>query len=339
MLSLLNPLLGPGSVVATPDVPLVLFWSMSYLAFLGLFEDTTVRKKYLNYAFLGAALGLGFCSKYHIVLFVGSGIVAVCFNQLYKRLSFTGVALTVMFGLLFSAPVLLWNYQNDWASFSYQLKHGFGKINYEVGWTFNFYVSQIALMSPVVFFSLFSKRFDKTDQVFSFSQIVFFTTSSFKAIVEANWPITAHAHATAHFLDRASNKKIKYTFIYWGIIYVLMIVFFNLPVAKKVLRNQYRSSQLDELLPTVAKYKPLYGPSYQISSLLTWRTGQFIPKLNGLSRFDFYDTLPESTPVDSKIFVLKHFDSIWPAKYDKYNKIRIEVFENMQIELYQLSHE
>lgn len=339
ILALLNPLLGPGSVIATPDVPLILFWSLSYYAFLGLFDDTDIKTKYLNYSLLGAALGLGFCSKYHIVLFVISGLFALFIDKSYKKIRLPGVLLTVLFGLIFSLPVLIWNYQNDWSSFLYQLQHGFGKPHYDWHWTLNFYLSQIALMSPLVFYSLFQKMKDKNDQTFSWTQLFFFTTSSFKAIVEANWPITSHQHSNAHFLQSASPRKIKATFIYWGFIYFLVIVFFNTPMAKKTLQNQYRSTQLDELIPLVEKFHPLYGPSYQIASLLSWKTQKFIPKLNGLSRFDFYDTLPESNPSESNIFVLKHFDSIWPEKYQKYTKTKLESFENLQIELYQLAYE
>lgn len=339
ILIMLNPLLGAGSVIATPDVPLILFWSISYLAFIGIFESKSLQKIYLNYAVLGIGLGLGFCSKYHIVLFVMSGLIYLFFNQAYKKLKVSGIFITLILGFIFSLPVIIWNYQNDWASFNYQLKHGFGKIHYDWRWTLNFYLSQIALVGPIIFLSLFEKRKEKINQIFSISQFAFFTTSSFKAIVEANWPITAHLHTTAHFSETATSRRFKFIWIYWVIIYVLMVVFFNLPVGKKALRNQYRDSQINDLVPLVIKYQPLYGPSYQISSLLSWKSNQFIPKLNGLSRFDFYDTLPESNPIDKRIFVLKHFDSIWPKKYDTYQKIKIESFENLQIELYQLDHD
>jgi 4-amino-4-deoxy-L-arabinose transferase-like glycosyltransferase len=336
----LNPLLGIGSVVATPDVPLVLFWSLSYFSYLHIFENTHNLRKALSYIALGAFLGLGFCSKYHVVLFVFAGILHLIFSKNYKKLWLPGIFLTILIGALFSLPVLIWNQQNDWASFTYQLKHGFGKKYYDWTWTANFFLGQALLMSPFVFYSLFQKRnSDKTDQIFSLTQIGFFTTSSFKAIVEANWPITSHTHATAHYSQNFSRKTFKATLIYWLVIYLVLIIFINSDLSKKTLRNQYRSSQLAELLEVVKKYKPLYGPSYQISSLLSWQSNQFIPKLNGLSRYDFYDTLPESNPTEKEIFVLKHFDSIWPEKYDRYTKTRIESFEKLQIELYQLSYE
>jgi 4-amino-4-deoxy-L-arabinose transferase-like glycosyltransferase len=67
----LNPLLGLGSVAATPDAPLVFFWSLSYWLFLRVLNF----KNLADYLLLGLSLGLGFCSKYHIVLFVLSGLV------------------------------------------------------------------------------------------------------------------------------------------------------------------------------------------------------------------------------------------------------------------------
>jgi hypothetical protein len=340
VLMFLNPLLGPGSIVATPDVPLVLFWSLSYLAFTEIFVDThSLRKKYFFYILLGAALGLGFCSKYHIVLFVLSGLIYLCFNQAYKKINLLGVFLTLMAGFIFSLPVVYWNYLNNWASFEFQLKHGFGKAHYEWPWTLNFYLGQVILMSPVIFYSVFKSKPQKTDQIFSITQIIFFTTSSFKAIVEANWPITSHLHATADYLQIFSKKSFKLIFLIWVIIYLAITAFMFTEASKKALRNQYRSTQIDEILPLVERLKPLYGSSYQIASLLTWRSQVFIPKLNGLSRFDFFDTLPESNPTEKKIFVLKHFDSIWPDKYKKYNKTRLESFEVLKIELYQLNHE
>ncbi len=338
-LTLLNPLLGPGSVVATPDVPLLFFWSLSYLAFITMFEESSTRKKLYYYALLGAALGLGFCSKYHIVLFVISGLATIVIGKSYKKILPFGVILTVICGFVFSLPVLIWNYQNDWASFGFQLKHGFGKPFYDWHWTADFYLGQFALLSPLVFLNLFRKNKTEPDKTFSFTQLIFFTFSSIKSIVEANWPITSHSHATSNFAQHSTRKNIIITLSYWVAVYTVLIAFINLPMAKKTLRNQYRSSQIEELLPLVQKYQPLFGPSYQISALLSWKTQHFVPKLSGLSRFDFYDTLPESSPKDDQIYVLKHFDSIWPEKYQKYKKIKIETFENLQIELYQFNHE
>ncbi len=342
ILTFLNPLLGLGSVVATPDVPLVLFWSLSYLFYLNIIEPTEGTKpstQILNYSLLGVFLGLGFCSKYHIVLFLIGGLADLIINKKFKNLLLFGVMTTIFWGFVFSLPVLLWNQQNDWASFAFQFKHGFGKSYYDWRWTLNFFIGQALLISPLIFFCLFKKNNRSSDKIFTLSQIVFFTFSSFKAIVEANWPITSQNHAISYFVKNLNIKYLKITLVYWLIVYSGLVLFFFSEHSEKILRNQYRTSQMSELLPLVKKYKPLYGSSYQIAALLSWQTQQFIPKLNGLSRFDFYDTLPESTPNEKKIYVLKHFDSIWPDKYMAYSKTLIESFDKMQIELYQLSYE
>lgn len=349
----LNPLLGPGSVIATPDVPLVFFWSLSFFSYYQIFQSYEKAKKLLYYVLLGISLGLGFCSKYHIVLFVFSGFIDLIYSKKFKQLSIAGVLLTLLTGFICSLPVVIWNYQNEWSSFTFQLKHGFGKNHYDWHWTINYFLGQILIANPFIFGLLLKKQFSTSNKsihkIFSLSQFIFFISSSFKAIVEANWPITAQAHTLLHTApllenptnmnNNSSKKYFRFALGYWIIIYAGFVVFLNLDISKKVLRNQYRSTQIDEILPLVEKYKPLYGSSYQIASLLSWQSNTLIPKLNGLSRYDFFDTLTESKPTQNKIYVLKHLDSIWPTEYARYNKTYIDKFENLKVELFLLQYE
>ncbi|HEY8271739.1 MAG TPA: glycosyltransferase family 39 protein, partial [Pseudobdellovibrionaceae bacterium] len=62
-LAFFSPLVGFGSMIGTPDVPLLLFWSLS----IYYFQQCLLHQKSYDYFLLGASLGLGFCSKYHIV--------------------------------------------------------------------------------------------------------------------------------------------------------------------------------------------------------------------------------------------------------------------------------
>lgn len=335
----LNPFLGPGSILATPDVPLVFFWSLSFLAYLNLFNDTLARNKFWWYIALGCSLGLGFCSKYHIVLFVISGLIDIIVNKKFKQLQLTGVAFTLISGFLTSLPVLIWNYQNQWSSFSYQLSHGFGKTYYDVSWTIAFICGQILLINPYIFAYHFKNRLKSTNVVFSLTQFLFFLSSSFKAIVEANWPITSHLHFTAAATQTMPQPLFKKSLIYWAVLYAIITIVLFSPAGSNLLRNQYSSKQIEKVAFLTKKYQPLYGSSYQIAALLTWKSQGLIPKLNGLSRHDYFDTLPESTPSEKHIYVLKHLDSIWPEKYNRYQKSFIESFEQLKIELYELNYE
>ena len=334
-LLLLNPLLGPGSILATPDVPLVFFWSLSYLAFLKLDETHSLRW----YALLGTFLGLGFCSKYHIVLFVLSGLLYLLISRKIMQLRPTGVLLTILLGGVFSSPVVIWNAQHEWSSFLFQINHGFGESGFTWAWPASYLVAQLVIINPIVVIALFKKSGQGIERIFSMSQLAFFFSSSFKSVVEGNWPLTSHLHSITNFTARLSKNSFRYALIYWLIIYVLIIGFMLSPASHAVRKNLINSSQMTPLYDVVAKYEPLYGPSYQVSSLLTWKTGINIPKLGELSRLDFYDSLSESSPVAHDFYALKYDYSAWPDRYNHYKKTRLQVFDNTGIELYQFSYE
>lgn len=335
ILVLLNPLLGIGSIVATPDVPLVLFWSVSYYYFIQAMQ----RRTAISYGLLGVFLGLGFCSKYHIVLFVLCGTVYLIWSKEYRKLIPSKVLLTIFFGLLFCAPVILWNYHNEWISFTFQLKHGFGKTYYDWTWTAGFVVSQILILNPFLLSHLTKKDGPQEDRIFALSQFFFFFVSSFKAVVEANWPITSHLHGTSYVSRSISEKRFRWAIGYWAVIYVLFALVFILPQTQVLLKNQINSDQLDELIPIVQRYKPLYGPSYQISSLLTWMTGTEVYKLRGLSRKDLFDSLSQSQPTAKEFYVLKHTNSFWPDDFKYTNITLLQSFEKQQVDLFRVIRE
>lgn len=75
---------------------------------------------------LGLVLGLAGLSKYTAILLALS--VALCLFQAYglRWLRQTGPWLAVVIALACVVPVVVWNAQHDWASFSYQLNHAKG---------------------------------------------------------------------------------------------------------------------------------------------------------------------------------------------------------------------
>jgi 4-amino-4-deoxy-L-arabinose transferase-like glycosyltransferase len=75
---------------------------------------------------LGVALGLAGLSKYTGV-FLALGVAIVLLSQygvsLFKS---RGLWLAALIAFVFITPVLIWNAQNDWASFTYQINHAAG---------------------------------------------------------------------------------------------------------------------------------------------------------------------------------------------------------------------
>ena len=118
-----SPLTGFSSVLLTPDTPLVFFWCLSLYFFL----RATQKDRTRDWLLLGLSLGLGFDSKYTIVLFVPCCLFYLVRERSIDLLTTRRLLLIAIAGLLASLPVWIWNYQNDMASFVFQFNHGLGK--------------------------------------------------------------------------------------------------------------------------------------------------------------------------------------------------------------------
>ena len=195
-LALVHPFIGIGYFIQTPDVPLFFFSTLSIFIFDSYLSVPNAKKALL----LGAALGLGFCSKYHIVLMVPVLAVTAFLNFRLARFRFSPFHFVCVLatGLLFCAPVFLWNIEHDWVSFRFQLHHGLGQTTWDPAWTFSYLLGQLILFNPVLFRSLlrtFRTRGSELIAAASLFPWIFFLLSSFRGLVEANWPSLAFAPA------------------------------------------------------------------------------------------------------------------------------------------------
>lgn len=117
------PLLAVGGVIMTPDTPSVLFWSLSLWAL----AELNASRNANWWLAIGVLAGLGLLSKY-TNLFFGAAILlwllVVPANRSWFRTwqLWAGGAIA---GLL-TLPVVLWNAQNGWASFTKQ----FGRVGH-----------------------------------------------------------------------------------------------------------------------------------------------------------------------------------------------------------------
>lgn len=80
----------------------------------------------VQWLWLGMLLGLAGLSKYTAIF--SAGAVATCLLMVHGRamLRQTWPWVAVAIALVFVSPVLVWNAQNQWASFAYQGQHGTG---------------------------------------------------------------------------------------------------------------------------------------------------------------------------------------------------------------------
>jgi 4-amino-4-deoxy-L-arabinose transferase-like glycosyltransferase len=303
---LFSPFLGVGSLIVTPDVPLLFFWSLSLLIFLTLLEKPTAGL----YAAFGASLGLGFCSKYMIVLFVPTAIAWILWSRKWREVKWAYVPLTIVTGLVFCAPVIYWNWQNEWASFAFQLNHGLVSKRWHNLIPVEFVAGQVGILFPIVVVLALLRREPKEARFlhfFGWLPLAFFFYTSFKAPVEANWPIMAHpAILSLAFMNATSLRWIQITAAVWIAASALLVSHVAhpwLPIDQRKLKT-YEFTRFDVILPVAETEPRLFLGSYQMAADISYKQRRQIYKLGGLNRRDFYDFTPQSYPDDDRFVVV-----------------------------------
>lgn len=330
-LALFSPLLGFGSIIVTPDLPVIFFWSLSLFFSIRVFKS----HRTLDYLGLGASLGLGFCSKYHIVLFVLFLFAYILIEKKWREISWKNALFAVFVGLAFSAPVLIWNLQNDFISFKFQLKHGFSRPDYKFYWTWTYVLAQAIALFPTIVWSALRARLQGMKRIllyFAWGPLLFFLFSSFKALVEVNWPIVAYPAFFALAVFGAKNSRgfwIANTF--WVVLITLVMTHVAVPWIPRAPEKLSEFSQFEPLLDQRSKYEPLYASTYQMASWVWYQTKTPFFKLHKMSRFDLFDTYPEGMPQNFPIYIaMKRYTDIpdWIKKDPQYKVREVDSLEN-----------
>ena len=206
------PLMLIGSLIITPDTPVFLFWSF---AVYFLWKASVFPSKETKYFYLtGLFFGLALLSKYTAVLFAPCVLCYMIFDK--KLFWFKSKHFYLMFALSFIIflPVIIWNAQNGWISFSYQLGHGLSSAKLHFNYVLEYLGAQCLVAGPFVFFAgfaavfyiIFRRRdnensFEAVQSVyskkiflasFSIPVILFFAVTALKRYPGANWPSFAY---------------------------------------------------------------------------------------------------------------------------------------------------
>jgi len=105
------PVYAIGSILMTIDNPLMFFWALfAYWIIIALEEE---KPSYWYLA--GVALGLGFLSKYTMIVLIPSLLLyLICFPYHRKWLCRRELYFCLLIALFFALPVIWWNWQNNW---------------------------------------------------------------------------------------------------------------------------------------------------------------------------------------------------------------------------------
>ena len=212
VLSTCLPLTAAGLVLASPDAPLLAAAMLGLYAVVRALEHPPGSSISLAWwTTAGLALGCALCSKYTSVLLAAAVFLALASpRDLRLRLRESGPYVAAGMALLVFMPVLLWNAQNDWSSFVFQLRHGLAASKHSglmavLKREGDYLGGQAVLASPIifVFFGVatvrgLSRRASSAQLVLAVTALLtvaFFGYSALRQRVEPNWPAPAYLSA------------------------------------------------------------------------------------------------------------------------------------------------
>ncbi|MDD3962335.1 MAG: glycosyltransferase family 39 protein [Bacteroidales bacterium] len=102
-----------------PDAPQMLFWLLALLSFYRAFATEETNKYRAPMVLAGIFTGLAMLSKYTaIFLWVGAALYVLLYQRQWLKKPVFYLSVLISMGLF--SPVLVWNQQNDFISFSFQ---------------------------------------------------------------------------------------------------------------------------------------------------------------------------------------------------------------------------
>lgn len=348
-----TPLFFFGAVLMTPDIPLVLFWTLYLLWTIRVSQTvcawtedpvSRVYRKFpvtlLQWALGGILLGLGLLSKYTMAM---APLCLALFFIFRVRLQawWFGFICHLVIAFLIALPILIFNWDHDFASLRYQWSHGLESSGLSLHNFFQFLGSQIALIGALPFLLLpwvLLLFFDIARQprlavclYFFLFPLIFFLLNSFRTFQEGNWGLITYIAfwpLAQHWLDSTSFKMEAR---------ILVGVCFILPMAICALGVVHLAHPLSWVPPErdrIAKFTsqrdlaveaakivrdpplPLFATSYQWASYFSFLgvNATQIPREGKPSQF----TLAAKDPCS--------FDEIWSFRETIYSPPSLQCF-------------
>lgn len=161
-----------------PDAPLMFFWLLcAWFLIRVLFPEkfNVKRNSYLLWVLVGISFGLTTLSKYHAIFLLSGAFLFVLLNRKYHHwIKHPGPYLALIINLVIAIPVFIWNYQNDWVSFTFQGSRAVNSdFSFHLNWLLRNIIGQALWLAPWIWIpSMFilykSFRLGEKDAIYSF---------------------------------------------------------------------------------------------------------------------------------------------------------------------------
>jgi Dolichyl-phosphate-mannose-protein mannosyltransferase len=235
------------SLISTPDVPLMLCWTIS----LNFLYEAVCNRKSIYWIWAGISTGLSFDSKYTAIFLIFGLVGFLILNKSHRKLLVSGWFLVYLLCFAITIlPVIVWNVRNDFASFKFQSQ---GRLNEGLHIDFIGFAGvighQSAILLPFLFFSFiyfviricrkYGISFTRipNDQLFLLSffipLFIGFFAVSFIYWVKLNWMMPAYITGIIWVSRFWTKKWLRYQLYLSIILHLLLgieIIFYVVPI-------------------------------------------------------------------------------------------------------------
>jgi 4-amino-4-deoxy-L-arabinose transferase-like glycosyltransferase len=292
-------------MVLTPDLPLLFFYALAVL----LFDKALNEPSALVYGLFGLVFGLGFTSKYHIVLLAPCLLFYLLLSKRWREVRWKYLPLVLGMALLGAMPVWYWNYQHDWISFRFQIDHGVGLKSWKWIWPLEYLASVLLLVVPVYWKAMFQAIRENKHKLLiclSVPIILFFLLTSLRAKVEANWSQLAFLPLLSILaIQDPARWKARFVFGFWIGAFAVVLVFWTQPWFPGCPEKLCEPRRYEAVLPVMDRYQPVMASNYQMASYLWFHKKKPVYKLKEMSRHDYFDTFAMAIPMVDSFYLAK----------------------------------
>jgi hypothetical protein len=337
------------SLISTPDVPLILCWTIS----LNFLHEAIWKRKNIYWIWAGIFTGLSFDSKYTGLFLIIGLIGFLLIARPYRKLLISRWFILYLFCFATTIlPVVVWNVRNGFASFKFQSE---GRIQEGFHVDFSGFAGvighQSAILLPFLFFSMvyfifricrkYGIRFAliPPDQLFLLCFFIplflgFFSISFFYW-VKLNWMMPAYITGII-WVSRFWNKKwIRYQLIFSLVLHLVLaaeIIFYIVPIRSD--DTWFGWTSLSDNVETIRKQYPdafiFSSDDYKTAAVLNFYLKEQVYSKNVVGekalQFDFVGTDLRTLNGKDAIFIdsnpvfadLKNENEAIPSAYYSY---------------------
>lgn len=334
----LIPTFMAGGFFLTPEQPLVFFWLLSTY-----FAVKIIKTQQNNYWYwLGIALGLGLLSKYPMLLFLPGLILFLILSRenrvwLKKR----ELYFCLLIALVIFSPVIIWNFQHGFSSFTYQSGR-VGSPHYLEN-TIYFLVLQFIMYSPFMifiiirnFFPGFWKNMSSQENIYlllsclSFAAFIPFLLVSPFTMIGGHWTAIAYLSLIplicAQYLPYFKKSKVWLNLFVIILINILFIGYyaFLYPIPKDLAGQAYAINQKLPEYIKASKVNYVYANQMGLSSLVAFygKANVYMPE-GAWKQFDIWGR-PSLKKGDSALYFVFDNPNIAQSLKSIFEKVEID---------------